>query len=315
MASYNYVTVSGTFPTLTGTVTFTPPQQVTDVTATTHVLGPGAFTCAVSGGSFTSPPLLATDNVGLLPPGWDYTTTVALTGQKAYSYPVLIPGANGTTATLSSLPVSASGGGNTEGFNNPMQVLGDMITGGASGVATRVAGNTSAVRQYLTQTGTGSASAAPAWGTIATADLPTATTSAQGAVILDGVATDIQPPGTQSAGGTTTTKASYADHVHPPCLNPLPSWTGYTVWTGDPMAGATSRVAATVGALYAGGNLYVTRFVLAAPVTVNGFLVVLLDSAHRRHPPRMLSPDCTTRVAPESTSPPTCPARQAGRSG
>lgn len=170
--AYNYVTVSGTFPTLTGTVTFTPPQQVTDLTGTVHILGPGAFTCTVSGGSFTSPPLLATDNVGLLPAGWDYTATVALTGQNAYSYPVLIPGANGTTATLSSLPVSASGGGSGEGFNNPMTTLGDMITGGASGAAARLAGNTTAVKQYLTQTGTGSASAAPAWGTIATSDLP-----------------------------------------------------------------------------------------------------------------------------------------------
>lgn len=270
--AYNYVTVSGTFATLTGTVTFTPPQQVTDLTGTVHILGPGVFTCTVSGGSFTSPPLLATDNLGLLPAGWDYTATVALTGQNAYSYPVLIPGANGTTATLSSLPVSASGGGSGEGFNNPMSAAGDTIYGGASGVATRLAGNTTAVRQYYTQTGTGSASAAPAWGTIASADLPAAGTVTAGAVILDSVATDIQPAGTQSAGGTATTKAAYADHVHPSGLNPLPSWAGYTVWTGDPMTGATSRVAATVSALYSSGNLYLTRFVLGGPVTINGFL-------------------------------------------
>lgn len=270
--TYNFVTVTGSFPGKAGTVTFTPPPEVTDLTTTVPVLGPGTFAYALSGGSFTSAPLLATDNVGLLPPAWSYQVTVALAGQKAYSYPALIPAANGTTATLSSLPVSASGGGSTEGFNNPMSAAGDMITGGASGVASRLAGNTTAVRQYLTQTGTGSASTAPAWGTITTTDLPAATTSTQGAVILDAVATDIQPPGTQSAGGTATTKATYADHVHPPGLNPLPSWTGYTIWTGDPMTGSPTRTAATIAALYASGNLYVTRFVLGAAVNINGFL-------------------------------------------
>ena len=107
--TYNYVTVSGTFPILTGTVTFTPPPEVTDVTGTIPVLGPGPVVCKVSGGSFTSAPLLASDNVGLLPAGWTWLTTVALTGQKAYTYPVLVPGASGSTATLSSLAVSPSG--------------------------------------------------------------------------------------------------------------------------------------------------------------------------------------------------------------
>ncbi len=170
--AYNYVTVSGTFATLTGTVTFTPPSEVTDVTGTIPVLGPGAVSCTVSGGSFTSAALLATDNVGLLPAGWKWTATVALTGAKAYSYPVLIPAANGTTATLSALAVSASGGGSAEGFNNPMTTLGDLISGAAAGAATRVAGNTTSTKNFLTQTGTGSASAAPTWGTVAATDVP-----------------------------------------------------------------------------------------------------------------------------------------------
>lgn len=244
--AYNYVTVSGTFPTLTGTVTFTPPQQVTDVTGTTHVLGPGAFACTVSGGSFTSAPLLATDNIGLLPAGWDYTTTVALTGQKAYSYPVLIPAANGTTATLSSLPVSPSGGGNTEGFNNPMTTLGDMITGGASGVATRVGGSAAAAKRFLTQTGTGSASAAPAWGTITSADLPGATTSAQGALQLDGNAADIAAPAIGASAGSGTL-AAISTHVHP--LNdPLQFGVAINFFPG--VAPTPGAVAANNGACY-----------------------------------------------------------------
>lgn len=113
--SYNYVTVSGSFPTLTGTVTFTPPAEVTDLTGTIPVQGPGPFPCTVAGGSFASVPLLATDNHGLLPAGWTYNATVALTGQRAYTYPVLIPAAGGSTAVLSALPVSAAGGGGSFG--------------------------------------------------------------------------------------------------------------------------------------------------------------------------------------------------------
>ena len=261
--AYNYVTVSGTFATLTGTVTFTPPNDVTDLTGTIPVLGPGPAVCTVAGGSFTSPALLGTDNVGLLPAGWTWLATVALTGQRAYTYPVLIPAANGTTATLSALAVSASGGGSAEGFNNPMTTIGDLIAGGSSGVAqrlaaggsatvltsngagvtpswqstfispmttlgdtiyggtaptagspARLAGGTVATKQFLTQTGTGSASAAPAWGTIASADMPGATTSTQGAVIIDGTAGDIKAPAIAAAAGTVG-KPPDAGHVHP----------------------------------------------------------------------------------------------------
>ena len=70
--------------------------------------------------------LLATDNTGLLPAGWSWTATVALTGQKAYSYPVLIPASAGTAATLSSLAVSPSGGGSGEGLVNPMTTPGEV---------------------------------------------------------------------------------------------------------------------------------------------------------------------------------------------
>ena len=46
-----------------------------------------------------------------------------------------------------------------------------------------------------------------------TPTLPVATTSVAGIVQLDGVATDIQPLGTQAAGGTG--KAADAGHTHP----------------------------------------------------------------------------------------------------
>jgi len=53
-----------------------------------------------------------------------------------------------------------------------MTTLGDIIYGGSSpaGQGTRLAGSTSATKNFLTQTGNGTVSAAPAWGTIALGD-------------------------------------------------------------------------------------------------------------------------------------------------
>jgi hypothetical protein len=70
------------------------------------------------------------------------------------------------TPTAGTITISSSG------FSNPMSTLGDIIYGGTSGTASRLAGTTTATKQFLTQTGTGSASAAPGWGAIVLGDLP-----------------------------------------------------------------------------------------------------------------------------------------------
>lgn len=99
--------MTGSFPGQSGTVTFTPPQEVTDLTGTIPVLGPASSTYALSGGTFTSGPLLCTDNLGLLPVAWTWTVTVALTGQRPYYYPVLLPSSPSVVslADVSSSPV------------------------------------------------------------------------------------------------------------------------------------------------------------------------------------------------------------------
>lgn len=60
-------------------------------------------------------------------------------------------------------------------FDNisPMTTLGDVIYGGASGTNTRLAGNTTSTKKFLTQTGNGSVSAAPGWNTIVAGDIST----------------------------------------------------------------------------------------------------------------------------------------------
>ena len=64
--------------------------------------------------------------------------------------------------------LSGGGGG---GFSSPFTTLGDTLYGGAGGTALRLSGNTSANRRFLTQTGTGSVSAAPAWSAVSASDV------------------------------------------------------------------------------------------------------------------------------------------------
>lgn len=49
------------------------------------------------------------------------------------------------------------------GFANPMNSIGDIIYGGVAGVATRLGGNTTTARHFLTSTGSGSVATAPAY--------------------------------------------------------------------------------------------------------------------------------------------------------
>lgn len=56
---------------------------------------------------------------------------------------------------------------------SPLTTLGDIPYGGASGAGTRLAGNITATRLFLAQTGNGSISAAPLWTALSTTDIPT----------------------------------------------------------------------------------------------------------------------------------------------
>jgi hypothetical protein len=85
--------------------------------------------------------------------------------------------ANLTSDVTNVLPVANGGTGQTTAsaaFSalDPMALLGDTMYGGAAGVATQLLGNTTTTRQFLNQTGNGTISAAPAWGTLVAGDLP-----------------------------------------------------------------------------------------------------------------------------------------------
>lgn len=100
-----------------------------------------------------------------------------------------------------------------------LTTLGDVIYGGASGTRTRLAGNTTATKKFLRQTGNGSVSAAPAWDTVTASDVGlgsvenTALSTWQGTAAINtvgnvGVGTWNATPVGAAYGGTGTSSAA-----------------------------------------------------------------------------------------------------------
>lgn len=104
---------------------------------------------------------------------------------------------------------------NPAGLSNPMTTLGDTIYGGASGTPTRLAGSTASTATVLTQTGTGSASAAPAWSGV---------TGTLGSVVLSAspTITGTLTTTTQSESGAYTNSDSGAASTSIFVLNGIP---------------------------------------------------------------------------------------------
>jgi hypothetical protein len=136
-----------------------------------------------------------------------------VTGASTYAWGAL--DLADTDAVTGALPITNGGTGQTSAsaaFNalSPMTTLGDTIYGGASGTGTRLAGNTTTTLMFLSQTGTGAVSAAPAWsalpGSFSGFANPTASV---GLAVVNGVATtamrsDAAPALDQSIAPTWT---------------------------------------------------------------------------------------------------------------
>jgi hypothetical protein len=116
--------------------------------------------------------------------------------------------------------------------------LGDLIYGAVAGAWTRLTGNITTTRKFLRQTGDGAASAAPAWDTIADADVPaTHSGSAHHAEIHamashsdDGALAVLNTVGTTQIDDNAVTLAKLADIATARILGRV------TASTGDPEA-------------------------------------------------------------------------------
>lgn len=121
----------------------------------------------------------------------------ALTGDGTASGPgssaLTLATVNGNVGSFTYASITVNGKGlitaaanGAAPLSNPMTTLGDIIYESASPAPARLAGNTTAVKQYLSQTGTGAISAIPAWATIAAGDIGSGTlATARGGTNLD----------------------------------------------------------------------------------------------------------------------------------
>jgi len=93
---------------------------------------------------------------------------------NTFDYPGSITSAtwNGTTVAINRGGTGQTTASAAFDALSPTTTLGDIQYRGASS-NTRLAGNTTSTKNFLVQTGTGTVSAAPTWGTIAAGDVPT----------------------------------------------------------------------------------------------------------------------------------------------
>lgn len=84
-------------------------------------------------------------------------------GTSAFTASTTIP----FTSVTGTVPI-AQGGTNITTYT-----LGDTLYASATNVLAKLAGNTTTTKKFLTQTGTGSVSAAPVWGTLSASDINT----------------------------------------------------------------------------------------------------------------------------------------------
>ncbi len=145
--------------------------------ATSAAAGTVPNASSTSASSWTAAVTLGVDNsVGgtlqLANPSAAFHTILASAATANYTF--TLPPTGGTNG----YSLTTNGSGTTSWSNiltNPMNTLGDLIYENSTPAPTRLAGNTTSTKNFLVQTGNGTVSAAPVWGTIASGDLPAIT--------------------------------------------------------------------------------------------------------------------------------------------
>jgi hypothetical protein len=126
------------------------------------VTGVTAADGSVAIGGTSTAPTVRTGTLDVIATQHPPAAPVPMAGQK------LTGVANGSASTDGAAYGQTLAGGNS----SPLTATGDLLYASAANTASRLAGNVTATRKFLRQTGTGSASAAPAWDTLQLADLP-----------------------------------------------------------------------------------------------------------------------------------------------
>ena len=167
---------------------------------------------------------------------------------------------------LATVPVTEGGTGGTTptiAFGNlsPMTTLGDILFENATPAAARLGGNTASTKNFLTSTGVAGTAQAPAWGTIATSDLPVipvsgggtgGTTATAGYGSLSPMTTlgDIEyenaTPAAARLAGNITTQKQFLSQTGNGGTSAAPAW---SVVSGQYLCAPTQYAPSTQGSL------------------------------------------------------------------
>lgn len=126
------------------------------------------------------------------------------------------------------------------GTGQSSYTLGDTLYASGTTALSKLPGNTTTTRKFLSQTGTGSVSAAPAWAAIANGDIPDALTGKT----YNGLTLTAQTVGFTISGGTTSKTLTVAGDANVSGTN-----TGdqTITLTGDVTGSGTGSFTATIG--------------------------------------------------------------------
>jgi hypothetical protein len=113
----------------------------------------------------------------------------------------------------------------------PLAVLGDTLYENGTPAPTALAGNTTTTKKFMTQTGTGSVSAPPAWGTISAGDVPTLNQNTAG------TAANVSGTVAIGNGGTGSGSQNFAGLL---TMTPVKTSPGYSAAGGDYVRGDAS---------------------------------------------------------------------------
>jgi hypothetical protein len=229
-------------------------------------------------------------------------TNLAFNGISAGTNIAITGGGNNTPVSVAfsgTLPIGSGGtnaGTASAAFNNlaPTTTLGDIIYSNGSSSNTRLAGNTTSTKEFLTQTGTGSASAAPAWGALVSGDIP------NNAANTSGTAAGLSSTLAISSGGTGQITASAAYNALSPMTtkgdieyesatgvasrlaigstgNVLTIASGVPAWSSGTFSGSSSgtntgdqTITLTGAVTGSGSGSFATTYAGTVPVTTGG---------------------------------------------
>lgn len=157
-----YLTANQTI-TLTGNVTGSGSTSIATTIGTNVVTN--AMLAQVATATFKGRTTAATGNVEDL----SVTQATAMLNTFTSALKGLAPASGGGTTNFLRADGTWAAPTGT-GFTNPMTTLGDTLFQGAAAVE-RLAGNITTTKQFLSQTGTGTISAAPAWSAVTKSDV------------------------------------------------------------------------------------------------------------------------------------------------